>query len=201
MWDWFCSRPYWRAPLAPGGSQAQPASSPALPVCLNSLSGQGVCEADHILAWHLEGYCQGVKITARSWQPIHRAGERSRSQKASWTRGASPGELEDVAGRQAADLGRVFLAGGPHLLDSPVMVLLRGKKVFMATVCTSHGRGEEAMEEVVAVSLETLGFMPLAPTIGNWAKRQARQAQGSCFLSSSLFILATPYLTNNKTTI
>lgn len=106
-----------------------------------------------------------------------------------------------MAGRQAADLDRVFLAGRPHLLDSPVMVLLR-KKNILATICTSHRRGEEAMEEMVAVCLETSGFLPLGSTIGNWAKRQARPAQGSCsFLSSSLFNLAAPYLTKNKITI
>lgn len=93
--------------------------------------------------------------------------------------------FEDVAGRQAADLGGLFLAGRPHLLDSPVMLLLREKKSVLATICTSHRRGEEVMEEMVAVCLETWGFLPLGPTIRHRAKRQARQAQASC--SSFLF--------------
>lgn len=72
----------------------------------------------------------------------------------------------------------------------------------MASICTSQKQGEEAKEELVAVCLETSGFMPLDRTAGNWDEHAGKpQARAQAPLLPPLLLnLPISYLIQNKIT-
>lgn len=136
MCDWFCSPFSWRLWLR---EEARP-NLLAAQLCLcavKSLSGQGVYEADHIQAWHLEGYCQShsqiMTVDSQGWretsEPEGKLGENSKPW-GTWGRGRQAGcwPWQGIFSRKA----------------SPTLSWLYwGGKSILATICTTHRRGEE----------------------------------------------------------
>lgn len=77
------------------------------------------------------------------------------------------------------------------------------ESVLMATTCASQRRTEAAKEGMVAVCPQTLGFMPLDHTRGNWNEPGGKHRAGAQapFFSPLLLNSPTAYLIKNKITV